>query len=57
MPGSKLPDRMGESVMTHQLTVDPLAIAGAVGFGTLILVMAGITIWVLRQSGKSSGEK
>ena len=44
--------------MMHQhLTYDPLAIAGAAGFAFLILVMAGITIWVVRQSGKSSGEK
>lgn len=41
----------------QNLTVDPLAIAGLVGFGTLILVIAGITVWIARQSGKSSGEK
>ncbi|MDP1555450.1 MAG: hypothetical protein Q8S09_07695 [Hyphomonas sp.] len=39
------------------LTIDPLAIAALVGFGTLLIVMAGITFWILRQSGKSSGEK
>ncbi len=39
------------------LTIDPLAIAALVGFGTLLIVMASITIWILRQSGKSSGEK
>jgi hypothetical protein len=41
----------------NNLSVDPLAVDGAVGFAVLILVMAGITIWVVRQSGKSSGEK
>jgi len=39
------------------LTVDPLAIAALAGFGTLLLVMAGITIWILRQAGKKPGEK
>jgi hypothetical protein len=39
------------------LTIDPLAIAALVGFGTLLVVMFTITIWILRQSGKSAGEK
>jgi hypothetical protein len=39
------------------LTIDPLAIAALVGFGTLLVVMVTITIWILRQSGKSAGEK
>lgn len=39
------------------LTIDPLAIAALVGFGTLLIVMTSITIWILRQSGKASGEK
>ena len=39
------------------LTVDPLAIAALVGFGTLLLVMISITVWILRQAGKSAGEK
>jgi len=43
--------------MMGNLTVDPLAIAALVGFGTLLLVMAGITVWLLRQSGKRPGEK
>ena len=39
------------------LTVDTLAIAALVGFGSLLVVMAGITTWLLRQMGKSAGEK
>ncbi len=39
------------------LTFDPLAIAGLVGFGSLLMVMTGITVWILRQSRKSAGEK
>ncbi|MFN7164599.1 MAG: hypothetical protein ACK4P2_07240 [Hyphomonas sp.] len=39
------------------LSVDPLAIAALAGFGVLLLMMAGITVWIVRQSGKSSGEK
>jgi hypothetical protein len=39
------------------LTVDTLAIAALVGFGSLLVVTAGITIWLLRQMGKSAGEK
>jgi len=41
----------------ENLTIDPLAVAALVGFGTLLVVTAGITIWILRQSGKSAGEK
>jgi hypothetical protein len=39
------------------LTVDPLANAALVGFGSLLVVMASIMIWLLRQMGKSAGEK
>ena len=39
------------------LTIDSLAVAALVGFGSLLLVMGGITIWLLRQMGKSAGEK
>jgi hypothetical protein len=39
------------------LTVDPLAVAALFGFGSLLFVMGAITIWVVRQSGKSAGEK
>ncbi|MEQ9506636.1 MAG: hypothetical protein RLO80_10235 [Hyphomonas sp.] len=41
----------------NNLTVDPLAIAALVGFGSLLVVMLGITVWIVRQAGKSSGEK
>lgn len=39
------------------LTVDPLAIAALVGFGTLMVVVAGITFWLVVQATKSAGEK
>lgn len=39
------------------LTIDSLAIAALAGFGSLLIVMVGITLWLVRQSGKSSGEK
>ncbi|WP_300998195.1 hypothetical protein [Hyphomonas sp.] len=39
------------------LTIDPLAVAALAGFGTLVLVMTGITVWLLRQMGKAAGEK
>jgi len=32
------------------LTVDALAIGGLVGFGALILIMAGITTWIVRKA-------
>ncbi len=39
------------------LTVDPLAIAALVGFGSLILISAGLIFWVVKQSGKTAGER
>ncbi|HRJ00536.1 MAG TPA: hypothetical protein PKV67_07135 [Hyphomonas sp.] len=39
------------------LTVDPLAVAALAGFGFLLVVMLSITLWILRQAGKSAGEK
>ncbi|WP_291200037.1 hypothetical protein [Hyphomonas sp.] len=39
------------------LTIDPLAIAALVGFGTLLVVVSGITIWLVVQATKSAGEK
>lgn len=39
------------------LTVDPLAVAALAGFGFLLVVMLSITVWILRQAGKSAGEK
>ncbi|WP_255563913.1 hypothetical protein [Hyphomonas sediminis] len=39
------------------LTIDPLAVGALVGFGALVLVMSGITIWLLRQMAKRPGEK
>lgn len=39
------------------LTVDPLAVAALAGFGTLLVVMITITVWIVRQAGKSAGEK
>ena len=38
------------------LTVDPLAIAALVGFGSLVLICVGITVWFVRQSMKKPGE-
>lgn len=39
------------------LTIDPLAVGALAGFGALVLVMIGITAWLLRQMGKAAGEK
>jgi|APLow6443716910_1056828.scaffolds.fasta_scaffold1972206_1 hypothetical protein len=39
------------------LTVDALAIAALVGFGTLMVVVAGITTWLVVKATKSAGEK
>lgn len=38
------------------LVVDPLAIAALVGFGTLIMVGVGLTVWLIRKAGKAEGE-
>ena len=32
------------------LSVDALAIGGLVGFGALVLIMAGITTWIVRKA-------
>lgn len=39
------------------LYVDPLAIAALVGFGSLLLISVGITVWLIKQAGKAPGEK
>lgn len=39
------------------LIVDPLAIAALVGFGSLLLITIGITVWLIRQSGKAAGDR
>jgi hypothetical protein len=39
------------------LTVDALAIAALVGFGTLMVVVAGIPIWLVVKATKSAREK
>lgn len=39
------------------LTIDTLAVGALAGFGLLLLVVASITIWILRQAGKAPGEK
>ena len=36
-----------------KLTVDPLAIAALTGFGALVAIVLGITIWFIRQSTKN----
>ena len=33
-----------------KLTVDALAIGGLVGFGSLVLIMVGITVWIVRKA-------
>ena len=38
------------------LIVDPLAIAALVGFGTLLLITGGITVWLIRKASKGPGE-
>jgi hypothetical protein len=40
----------GAGMASHHLTVDALAIGGLVGFGALLLIMGGITIWVVRKA-------
>ncbi|HPE49234.1 MAG TPA: hypothetical protein PLR76_12585 [Hyphomonas sp.] len=32
------------------LHFDPLAIGALVGFGSLVLIMAGITVWIVRKA-------
>ena len=39
-----------------KLSVDPLAIAALVGFGSLVLIGVGLTVWIIRQSAKKPGE-
>ena len=39
-----------------KLSVDPLAIAALVGFGSLVLIGVGLTVWISRQSAKKPGE-
>ena len=39
------------------LTIDALAVGALAGFGSLLIVIAGITIWIIRQAGKAPGEK
>ena len=39
------------------LYVDPLAIAALVGFGSLVLISIGITVWFVVKAGKAPGEK
>ncbi|HPF23396.1 MAG TPA: hypothetical protein PK417_07955 [Hyphomonas sp.] len=41
---------MGAGMASHHLTVDALAIGGLVGFGALLLIMTGITVWVVRKA-------
>jgi len=33
-----------------KLTVDPLAIAALIGFGSLLLISIGITVWIWRKA-------
>ncbi|MEM9054040.1 MAG: hypothetical protein AAGB16_01835 [Pseudomonadota bacterium] len=39
------------------LSVDPLAIAALVGFGSLLAISIGITVWMYKKAGKSAGEQ
>lgn len=39
------------------LHVDPLAIAALIGFGTLLLISAGLVGFLIVKAGKSAGEK
>lgn len=39
------------------LVFDPLAIAALVGFGFLLLISIGITVWLWRKAGKAPGER
>ena len=38
-----------------KLFIDPLAIAALVGFGSLILITLGLTIWLIRQIRQERG--
>lgn len=40
-----------------RLTVDPLAIAALVGFGSLIVVCIGLVAFVMIKAGKQAGDK
>lgn len=39
------------------LTVDPLAIAALVGFGSLLLISGGLVAFLIMKAGKAPGEK
>ena len=45
-----------EGVLMGNLVFDPLAIAALVGFGTLIAISVGLTVWLIRKAGKGPGE-
>jgi hypothetical protein len=42
--------------MMGNLHVDPLAIAALVGFGSLIMIGVGLTVWLVRMAGKAPGD-
>ena len=35
---------------SHHLTVDALAIGALFGFGALLLIMTGITVWIVHKA-------
>ena len=39
-----------------KLSIDPLAVMALAGFGALVAITIGITVWFIRQSGKGPGE-
>lgn len=39
-----------------KLTIDPLAIGALVGFGSLLLIMFGLAIFIWMKAGKKPGE-
>ncbi len=38
------------------LTIDPLAVGALVGFGSLLVIMFILIIWIWRKAGKGPGE-
>lgn len=39
------------------LYVDPLAIAALAGFGSLLAISIGLTVWLAMKATKQAGEK
>ena len=46
----------GRGMQIGNLTIDPLAVGALVGFGSLLVIMFILIIWIWRKAGKGPGE-